>query len=219
MQFHCKITHDFSRQLRIFIVVKAKTNILLQCLTCELLWLWWESTFSNIWSLGLKMLFILRCNRCDLHLEASFHCLCSLCDVLLKGHHEVIKIYLICQPLPAQFPHSDQLCCRGFRTPDLKQTTTSRVNVSMAASKHANIQTTFNLVNLKLSNLLLARGEGMTEDEMVGWHHWLNGHEFEQALGDGEKQGRLACCSPWGHKETQLSDWTTTTTNLLLSLF
>ena len=37
----------------------------------------------------------------------------------------------------------------------------------------------------------------MTEDEMVGWHHQLNGYEFEQALGDGEGQGSLACCSPW----------------------
>ena len=42
----------------------------------------------------------------------------------------------------------------------------------------------------------------MTEDEMVGWHHQLNGHEFEQALGDGEGQGSLACCSPRGHKES-----------------
>ena len=40
----------------------------------------------------------------------------------------------------------------------------------------------------------------MTEDEMVGWHHQFNGHKFEQALGDGEGQGSLACCSPWGHK-------------------
>ena len=39
--------------------------------------------------------------------------------------------------------------------------------------------------------------KGTTEDEMVGWHHWLNGHEFEQALGDGEGQGSLTCCSPW----------------------
>ena len=38
----------------------------------------------------------------------------------------------------------------------------------------------------------------MTEDEMVGWHHRLNGHEFEQALGDGEGQGSLVCCSSWG---------------------
>ena len=37
----------------------------------------------------------------------------------------------------------------------------------------------------------------MTEDEMAGWHHRLDGHEFEQALGDGEGQGSLACCSPW----------------------
>ena len=42
----------------------------------------------------------------------------------------------------------------------------------------------------------------MTEDEMVGWHHRLNGREFEQTLGDGEGQGSLACCSPWGCKES-----------------
>ena len=42
----------------------------------------------------------------------------------------------------------------------------------------------------------------MTEDEMVGCHHGLNGQEFEQAPGDGEGQGGLACCSPWGHKES-----------------
>ena len=41
----------------------------------------------------------------------------------------------------------------------------------------------------------------MTEDKMVGWHHQLKGHEFEQAPGDGEGQGSLVCCSPWGHKE------------------
>ena len=42
----------------------------------------------------------------------------------------------------------------------------------------------------------------MTEDKMVGWHHQLNGHEFEQALGVGEGQGSLTHCSPWGHKES-----------------
>ena len=41
----------------------------------------------------------------------------------------------------------------------------------------------------------------ITEDEMAGWHYWLKGHEFEQAPGDGEGQGSLACCSPWGRKE------------------
>ena len=41
----------------------------------------------------------------------------------------------------------------------------------------------------------------MTEDEMVGWHHLFNVYEFVHALGDGERQGRLACCSPWGRKE------------------
>ena len=47
-------------------------------------------------------------------------------------------------------------------------------------------------------NWLIVRQEekGMTEDEMVGWHHWLDGHEFEQALGVGDRQGSLACCSP-----------------------
>ena len=45
------------------------------------------------------------------------------------------------------------------------------------------------------------RQKGTTEDKMVGWHHWLNGHEFEQAWGDGEGQGSLVCCSPLGHKE------------------
>ena len=46
------------------------------------------------------------------------------------------------------------------------------------------------------------RRRGATKDEMVGWHHQLNGHEFEQALGDGDGQGGLACCSPWGRKES-----------------
>ena len=45
------------------------------------------------------------------------------------------------------------------------------------------------------------RRKGMTEDEMVRWHHRLNGQEFEQAPGDGDGQGGLACCSPWGRKD------------------
>ena len=49
--------------------------------------------------------------------------------------------------------------------------------------------------------------KGTTEDEMVGWHHWLNGHEFEQALGVGEGQGSLVCCSPWGLKESDMTEW------------
>ena len=48
--------------------------------------------------------------------------------------------------------------------------------------------------------------KGTTEDEMVGWHHRLNGHEFEQAPGDGEGQGSLACCSPWGCKESDTTE-------------
>ena len=46
----------------------------------------------------------------------------------------------------------------------------------------------------------------MTEDEMVGWHHQLNGHEFEQTPGDSEEQGNLACCCPWGHKESDMTE-------------
>ena len=61
--------------------------------------------------------------------------------------------------------------------------------------------------------------KGMTADEMVGWHHRLNGHEFEQAPGDSEGQGSLACCSPWVAKNrTQLSDWTATKPSLLYSI-
>ena len=48
--------------------------------------------------------------------------------------------------------------------------------------------------------------KGTTEDEMVGWHHRLNGHEFEQALGVGDGQGSLACCSPWGCKESDMTE-------------
>ena len=53
--------------------------------------------------------------------------------------------------------------------------------------------------------------KGMTEDETVGWHHWLDGHEFEQALGVGDGQVSLACCNPWGCKEldtTEQLNWT-----------
>ena len=47
---------------------------------------------------------------------------------------------------------------------------------------------------------------GVAEGKMVGWHHRLNGHEFEQALGDGERQETLACCSPQGHKEPDTTE-------------
>ena len=53
--------------------------------------------------------------------------------------------------------------------------------------------------------------KGTTEDEVVGWHHQFNGHEFEQTLGDNEGQGSLACCSPRGDKESDMTErlnWT-----------
>ena len=46
----------------------------------------------------------------------------------------------------------------------------------------------------------------MTEDEMVGWRHQLSGHEFEQTLGGGDGQGSLACCGPWGRKESDTTE-------------
>ena len=46
----------------------------------------------------------------------------------------------------------------------------------------------------------------MTEDKMVGWHHRLNGHEFEQTPGNSKGQGRLACCGSWGHKESDMTE-------------
>ena len=51
--------------------------------------------------------------------------------------------------------------------------------------------------------LMLGKEEkGVTEGEMVGWHHRLDGHEFEETPGDGKGQGNLVCCSPWGLKES-----------------
>ena len=46
----------------------------------------------------------------------------------------------------------------------------------------------------------------MTEDEMVGWYHRFNGHEFEQGPGIGDGQGSLACCRPWGHRELEMTE-------------
>ena len=49
--------------------------------------------------------------------------------------------------------------------------------------------------------------KGMTEDEIVGWHHPLDGHGFGWTLGVGDGQGGLACCSPWGRKESDMTEW------------
>ena len=50
--------------------------------------------------------------------------------------------------------------------------------------------------------------KGTAEDEMVGWVHQLDGHEFERPLGVGDRQGGLMCCSPWGRKESDMTEWT-----------
>ena len=59
--------------------------------------------------------------------------------------------------------------------------------------------------------------KGMTEDEMVCWHLWLKRHEFEQALGVGDGQGVLACCSPWGCRESAMTEWLNRTNANLLT--
>ena len=59
---------------------------------------------------------------------------------------------------------------------------------------------------LMLGKIEGRKRRGMTEDEMVGWYHALNGHEFEQVPGDREGQGSLACCSPWVRKESDVTE-------------
>ena len=58
----------------------------------------------------------------------------------------------------------------------------------------------------------------MTEDNMVGWHHRLNGHESEQALGDGEGQGSPACCRPWGRKGLDMTERLNSNSDRLMKL-
>ena len=59
------------------------------------------------------------------------------------------------------------------------------------------------------------RRRGATEDEVVGWHHQLNGHEFEQTAGDSEGQGDLICYSPWCHKESDKTELLNNKNNLV----
>ena len=62
--------------------------------------------------------------------------------------------------------------------------------------------------------------KGMTEDQIVGWHHQLDGYEFEQASGVGDGQGSLACCSPWGRKELDTTEWLNwRTTTIIQNIF
>ena len=56
--------------------------------------------------------------------------------------------------------------------------------------------------------------KGMTEDKMFGWLHWLSGHKFKKVIGDGEEQGSLACYSPWGHKELDITEWLKNNSNI-----
>ena len=60
--------------------------------------------------------------------------------------------------------------------------------------------------------------KGTTEDEMAGWHHWLDGHESEWTLGVGDGQGGLACCDSWGLKELDMTEWLNWTENIIHSL-
>ena len=58
----------------------------------------------------------------------------------------------------------------------------------------------------------------MTKDKIVGWHHQLNGYEFEETLKVGDGQGGLVCCSPWGHKESDMTEQLNRTDCFLLVL-
>ena len=60
--------------------------------------------------------------------------------------------------------------------------------------------------------------KGMTEEEMVAWHHQFNGHEFVQAVGIGDRQVSLECCSPWGRKELDMTEWPNWTDSIVLFL-
>ena len=64
----------------------------------------------------------------------------------------------------------------------------------------------YSLEGLMLKLKLQKEENGATDDETVGWHHWLNRHEFEQTLKDSEGQGSLMCCNPWGSKESNMSE-------------
>ena len=66
---------------------------------------------------------------------------------------------------------------------------------------------------LMLGKIEGRKKKGTTKDEMVGWHHQLNRHEFEQVPGVGDEQGSLACCSPWSRKESDRMEQQTTTNN------
>ena len=70
---------------------------------------------------------------------------------------------------------------------------------------------------LMLGKMEGRKRRGTTEDEMVGWYHRLNGHEFEQVSGDGEGQGSLACCSPWVRKESDVTEQLNNSNNLSIS--
>ena len=67
------------------------------------------------------------------------------------------------------------------------------------------MQRTDSLEKTLMLGRLKMEEKGMTADEMVGWHHQLDRHEFQQAPGVGDGQGSLVCCSPWGHKESDVT--------------
>ena len=63
------------------------------------------------------------------------------------------------------------------------------------------------------------RRRGSTEDEMLGWHHQLNGHEFKQTPGNNEGQGSLVCYSPWDHKESDMTEQLNNDNKILFTIF
>ena len=102
----------------------------------------------------------------------------------------------------------------NYRSGDLRAPGTARRS-NQSILKEINPEYSLEGLTLKLKlqyfgHLTLGKTEGRrrrAENEMVGWHHRLNGHESEQTPGDGEGQGSLACCLPWGHKVLDLTEW------------
>ena len=151
------------------------------------------------------------------------------------SHNKVTKTFC-CPRQPPAFPVKPILGLNptqpgGFRSQEDnlrsgRKTIQVHSNESVKQNSHPSKLDCFQALLVKpwiFSSLLSGKDwrqkeKGVAEDEMVGWHHSLNGEESEQTLGDGEGLGSRACCNPEGHKEADATySWTTKTT--LLSYF
>ena len=91
-------------------------------------------------------------------------------------------------------------CKKVFCSTGISQGELDSKNFGLYSHCNHYLQINSQIGQVQLSMGLSVGGEGVTKVEMAGWHHRLNGHEFEQTLQDSEGQGNLVCCSPWGSK-------------------